>query len=139
MGFVEQIDWIAVLACGAISIVVGGIYYAPPVLGKAWMKESGITEADFEGKNPFAPMIKAFFASLILGIGLQILLAHFGISKMSLLDGFLTGVGVALLIVAAGSYPNYTFEQKSFKHYLIHTGNQVLTIGFMSMAIVALH
>lgn len=40
------INWLAVLAAGVSSFVIGGIWYSPGLFGKIWMKENNLTEND---------------------------------------------------------------------------------------------
>ena len=45
------INWLAVLVAGISSFVVGGIWYSPGLFGKAWMKDSNLTEEDIKKGN----------------------------------------------------------------------------------------
>src|SRR5256885_12013612 len=54
--------FIAVIASTILSFVIGGIWYAGPVFGKAWMAALGKTEADKEGMRKQAP--QGFVAGL---------------------------------------------------------------------------
>src|SRR6266566_2722477 len=47
--------FIAVIASTILSFVIGGIWYAGPVFGKAWMAALGKTEADKEAMRKQAP------------------------------------------------------------------------------------
>ncbi len=40
-----SINYLAVILCGIISMVIGAIWYGP-VFGKLWMKQYGFTEED---------------------------------------------------------------------------------------------
>src|SRR2546421_6102100 len=54
--------FIAVIASTILSFVIGGIWYAGPVFGKAWMAALGKTEADKEAMRKQAP--KGFVAGM---------------------------------------------------------------------------
>src|SRR2546429_9008349 len=54
--------FIAVIASTILSFVIGGIWYAGPGFGKAWMAALGKTEADKEAMRKQAP--KGFVAGL---------------------------------------------------------------------------
>src|SRR3989440_11680668 len=58
--------FIAVIASTILSFVIGGIWYAGPVFGKAWMAALGKTEADKEAMRKQAP--KGFVAGLVGGV-----------------------------------------------------------------------
>src|SRR6266571_6179023 len=55
--------FIAVIASTILSFVIGGIWYAGPVFGKAWMAALGKTEADKEAMRKQAP--KGFAVGLV--------------------------------------------------------------------------
>src|SRR5256885_13039797 len=54
--------FVAVIASTILSFVIGGIWYAGPVFGNAWMAALGKTEADKEAMRKQAP--KGFVAGL---------------------------------------------------------------------------
>ena len=66
--------FIAVIVSTIASFVLGGIWYAGPVFGNAWMAALGKTEADKQAMRKQAPkgfvagIIGAFISSTILGI-----------------------------------------------------------------------
>ena len=47
-----NINYLAVIVCGVISMIVGAMWYGP-ILGKLWMKQYGYTEEDL--KKNFNP------------------------------------------------------------------------------------
>ncbi|HYS99895.1 MAG TPA: DUF1761 domain-containing protein [Thermoplasmata archaeon] len=78
--------YIAVVVAAIVSFVIGGIWYARPVFGKAWMAALGKTQADMEAMRKQAP--KGFAAGLIGALISSFVLAIF-------LDyGRLAGVGL---------------------------------------------
>ncbi len=66
--------FIAVIAATIVSLVIGGIWYAGPVFGKAWMAALGKTEADKEAMRKQAPkgfavgLVGSFIASSCSGL-----------------------------------------------------------------------
>jgi hypothetical protein len=50
-----ELNWIAVIVAGASSLVLGAIWYAPPVFGKKWMALAGLTEE--QTKSGSMPLI----------------------------------------------------------------------------------
>src|SRR5437016_6644383 len=69
--------FLAVIASTILSFVIGGIWYAGPVFGKAWMAALGKTEADKEAMRKQAPkgfvagLVGAFIASFVLALFLE--------------------------------------------------------------------
>src|SRR5436189_5137020 len=69
--------FLAVIASTILSFVIGGIWYAGPVFGKAWMAALGKTEADKEAMRKQAPKgfvavwVGAVIAAFGRGLGLE--------------------------------------------------------------------
>lgn len=122
-----NVNWLAVLAGAMIYMLVGGIWYGP-IAGKAWMNEMGMTEEEVKASGPpTAAMVKSFFAAIVMSIGLALILYNPG--DESWMEGMLTGLAVAIFIVGGATFPNYAFENKSIRHFLIHMGN--VTVAMM--------
>tara|TARA_R110002096_G_scaffold174349_2_gene350080 strand:- start:1406 stop:1822 length:417 start_codon:yes stop_codon:yes gene_type:complete len=122
-----NVNWLAVLAGAVIYMLVGGIWYGP-IAGKAWMNEMGVTEEEIKASgSPTAAMIKSFFAAIVMSIGLALILYNPG--NENWMEGMLTGLAVAVFIVGGATFPNYAFENKSIRHFLIHMGN--VTVAMM--------
>jgi hypothetical protein len=45
-----EMSWIAVLLAAGAGFVVGGIWYEP-LFGKAWQRESGLSDESIKGAN----------------------------------------------------------------------------------------
>jgi len=126
MELFANVNWFAVLFGGVIYMVVGGIWYGP-IAGKAWMAEMGMTEEEIKASgNPTAAMIKSFVSSLVLSTGLALILYNPG--NENWLEGIYTGLALAVFIVGGAIFPNYAFENKSLRHFLIHMGNVTLAM-----------
>jgi hypothetical protein len=142
-----EINFLALLAAAASSLVVGFIWYNPKVFGTIWMKESGMTEEKMKGANMAVifgtTFVYAFFISFIL----QMLTIHqfgalgmvggdasiakpsyaafmadygnaFRTFKHGALHGFMTGLFLALPLIGT----NALYERRSFKYVLITGG-----------------
>ena len=44
------------------------------------------------------------------------------------MEGALVGFALAVFIVGGATFPNYAFENKSFRHFLIHMGNVIVAM-----------
>ena len=49
-----EISWIAIMAAGLSSMVLGAIWYAPPVFGKAWQAAAGLSDETVQSDVPGA-------------------------------------------------------------------------------------
>lgn len=134
MNVFSEINWMAIPLAGVITLFVGGLWYGP-LFGKAWMAEVGLTEEEIKASgSPAAAMAKSFVASLVLGIGMAIVINWSGMPAGDWMGGAVAGALMAILVVAAAVFPNYAFEDKSLRHFMIHMGNitvSMVLIGAM--------
>jgi Protein of unknown function (DUF1761) len=61
-------NWLGILPCAIIPLIIGFIYYHPKVFGTAWMNIAGMTEARMKDAN----MGKVFGFTLLLGVVLSV-------------------------------------------------------------------
>lgn len=114
----DAINWWAVVAAAFSSFLLGGLWYSPVLFGKAWLKETGLTEEQVQSGNP---------ARIY---GLSFLLALVGSAVFALFLGpspalpFAVGVGFTAGVAwVAGSFGiNYLFERRSGRLFLINGG-----------------
>lgn len=116
-----NVNWLAVLAGAVIYMMVGGVWYGP-IAGKAWLDEMGLTMEEIQEKGHQSSVyIKSFVAAIVMSTGLGVILYNPG--NENWVEGALVGLGVSVFIVGGATFPNYAFEEKSFRHFLIHLGN----------------
>ncbi len=129
-GFTE-INWLAVPVAGFITMFVGGLWYGP-LFGEAWMKEVGLTKEEIEASGtPTQAMIKSFIASIVLGIGMSLVINWAGVPVGDWMSGAIVGIMTAVLVVGAAVFPNYAFEDKTLRHFLIHTGATTISMALI--------
>lgn len=125
---ISEINWLAVIAGGVIHMVIGGLWYGP-IAGKAWMAEVGMTEEEIKAAgNPWVSILKSFFSTAILTFGMAYLFIATGMIEAGWQHGALVGAFLSLFIVGAATYPNYTFENKTLRHFLIHIGDTTVAM-----------
>ena len=125
-------DW-AVLVAAAASVAVGMVWYADPVLGKAWRKLQGMT-------GTVKPAPSAF---VIWGAGSFVL--AYTISRLLMVrmvtpsvgDALVTGILIAVGIVIAGMAPSYAFAKKPLALLAIELGYVTVSILLMSAIVAA--
>lgn len=128
----NTLNWLAVLAAGISAFVLGGIWYSPALLGKAWMKENSLTEEAIKNSNKG----KIFGLSLLLSLVMAVNLGMFlhdtpGLNLQSgLLYGLLAGLWVFCGIAIVG-----LFERKSGRYIFINGGYCMLALGVMGAII----
>lgn len=130
----STINWWAVLVAALSCFALGSIWYAPPVFGTAWIKESGV---DME-KSKNANMVKLFGLAFLTGLVASANLAMFlNDPKIGLQEGamygFFTGFGWVGMFLGM----NYLYEQKSFKLWLINAGYSTVALTIMGIILGA--
>ena len=136
----ENVNWIALIVAALSTLVIGFLWYGP-LFGKAWMKETGITEEQAQKGMPLRfglSVVLAFMAvffiylnSVITGgmppdlHGIEVTRFHtFG---HGVIHGILVAVAIALPVLVTNSL----FEQKSFKYMMINVGYWIVTFAIM--------
>ena len=103
-----DVKWLAVILAALAYFVIGAIWYAPPVLGKAWMTAGGM-EMPADGQRP-GPAI--YVVPLIGSVLSAIALAMIAVASSTdtigegIVLGLVVGVGFAISI----SLVTATFE-----------------------------
>lgn len=128
----QNINYISVLVAVIATFVIGSFWYAPPIFGKAWMKEVGMTEAKAKKANMALIMITNLIITYIAGIFLAIAL-H---GQTDPLYGAAIGGIIAVVWIGSGMAMNYMYEQRTVKLWLINTGYQLISYAAMG-AIIA--
>lgn len=132
-----QINYLAVLACGVATIVIGFIWYGP-LFGKLWMRLTGIDKAtpeEMEKGKKTMPMMAAiqFVVALVMACVLQYVItyagAYKGMSGLSL--GLQTGFWMWLGFVAPVTIGMVLWEGKPWKLWLILAGNWITNLLVM--------
>lgn len=128
-----SVNFLAVLAAAAAMFVLSGLWYSKILFANAWMKENGFKEKDLT--NPMPAMVKSVIAYLFLAWGMAALflaMAGWG-GQVGAVEGATWGVFLAVLIHGAAGFPNYAFENRSVKLFLIHTGNTAVGMAVMGV------
>jgi hypothetical protein len=128
-----DINYLAVLVCGIISMATGALWYGP-LFGKAWMKETGMTEEDVKDFNPAKMYGMAFVAQLIVALIMAYVISLIGAT------GVIGGIRVALTawvgFVAATMMINNLFQGKSTKLFIIDGGYHLVNMLTYGIIIV---
>src|SRR5438309_10405300 len=92
--------FLAVIASTIGSFVIGGIWYAGPVFGNAWMAALGKTDADKEAMRKQAPkgFVAGLIGALIASFVLALFLEYGRQASVGLPAGGLGGIVVGFLV-----------------------------------------
>jgi hypothetical protein len=129
--------FIAVIVSTIASFVLGGIWYAGPVFGKAWMAALGKTEADKEAMRKQAPkgfvagLIGAFISSFVLALFLE----YGRQANVGVPAGVLGGIAIGFLVwfgfLLTTGVSGAIFEGRSSKLVGINLGFSVVAYLLM--------
>lgn len=114
-----QMNWIAVIGAALAGFVIGGLWYGP-LFGKAWQKESGLSDEAMKNAN----MAQIFGLTFVLNLAASFILGHVmdTYQHPGLHISAMIGFGIGLGFVATSIGVNYLFARKSLKLFLIDGG-----------------
>lgn len=132
-----EINYVAVLLATLSSMVVGSIWYAPPVFGNMWMRLANLKQRDLE-KNGFKPILISIVASLVMAYVLAhfTFLAHqFYLSEYSFFaTSLITATWAWLGFTAARFITHDAFEGRRKKLTLLNITHELVT--FLAMGLI---
>ena len=123
-----SINVLAVVVSAVAAMVVGFVWYSPPLFEKAWLEDIGRTREQIEGDSPLKFLV-AFIGSLLMAYILARLLEIVGGPSIEL--GILLAVVVWVAFVAATSAVNFAFAGRPVRLWLIENGNHLITLLVM--------
>jgi len=109
-----EIDWLAVIIAAVAYFVIGAVWYAPPLFGKAWMAAGGLPDMRQTGGRPPATIyLVPLIGSVLSAIALGMIALATGTDTIGegIVLGLVVGVGFALSIAAVTA----TFESQKPK------------------------
>jgi hypothetical protein len=152
-----EMNFYPVFVAALTTLLVGFVWYGP-LFGKAWMKETGLTEEDLKKGSMVKIFGLTYIFSVMIGMVMQLLTIHqFGALGMiggpQLVDSalpsygaFMADYGTAFRTFKHGAlhgfmsglflaFPliaiNGLFERKSWKYILIHSGYWTVVMTIM--------
>lgn len=133
------INYLAILACGVASIIVGTIWYGP-LFGKMWMAGMGFDkltpEQQAEGKKK---MGLSYFLQFVCALIAAFVLAHvlwaFSIAMptSSFMAGLQGGIWVWLGFVFTVKYGESLWTGKAFKYTAVELGYWLVMLVIMGL------
>lgn len=130
----SAINWLAVIVAALSSFIIGGLWYGP-LLGKAWMRASGVTPEQAQQGN----MGMIFGVSFVLQLLAAIVLAMFLGPESDLVFGLSAGGAVGLFWVATAFGVVYLFERRPLSHWAVNSGYWVVAYLVMGAILGAWH
>lgn len=125
-----SINWLAVIACVVVSMISGSIWYNPKTFFPAWWKGIGKSEKNTPGGGGNMGIVwgMTVLGSLVQAIFVGLFVNALGNANggATLISGALTGLFLAIGIVAPTALVNKMFAGHGFKVWLIEVGNHVV-------------
>jgi hypothetical protein len=138
-----EVNYLAVLLAGVVSMVAGFVYYSPAVLGKPWMKY--MKYSPDEVKKDQKQMGKFYGISFILSLVMSYVLYHVMVMSMNFFnyDSLSTGItsaiwmwlGFIMPVQFTGVIFSKDHSSDAFKALGINTGYQLVSLLLMGLVI----
>jgi hypothetical protein len=128
------INWLALIVAVIARMVLGAVWYSPPLFVKPWLAASGMSEAQMKAGLP-----KALAADLVGTIVMAFVLVH--AVKYAGAQGIAQGAAVGFLnwlgFVAVTTLSATLHEHRPFKLWLISNGYQLVALLIMGAILAA--
>jgi len=135
MSNLDDINFWAVLLAAFTKVFIGSFWYSPLILGKQWMDENNLTEADFMKGHPIWLMaILSFFFAFMAAFAM----AFFITPESDVISGAGMGALVSIFWISASKANTTLYENYSLRHYLIHAGYDVVSYTTMGAILGAM-
>jgi hypothetical protein len=136
MSVFHDINFWAVLVAAFTKVAIGSFWYSPLILGKSWMKESKLCEADFRKGHPIWVMALLSISFAFVG---ALAMSFFITPQSTFLSGAGMGAVVSIVWISSSKANTTLYENYSIKHYLIHAGYDVFSYTIMGGILGAWH
>ena len=123
---ISTINWLAVIVAALSTFILGGLWYGP-LFGRAWMRASGVTEAQANSGNKGLIFGLSFLLQLIAALVLQMFIgpdATFGFAIAA-------GAAVGIFWVATAFGVVYLFEQRPLSHWAVNAFYHIVSYTIM--------
>ena len=124
-----EMNYLAVLACGVSSMVLGAVWYAPPVFGRAWQRGVGLSDETLGGGN----MAMIYGLAFLLSLAAAWVFAIFLGPDMGLGPSTAAGAAAGIFWVAASFGISYLFERRGLAMWLINGGYHAVQFTLFGM------
>ncbi len=121
----------AVLVAALANFLIGGLWYSPALLGRAWMRANGFEEADLKKGSPTVIFGVSFVFCLIMAANLAAFLDN---PETTLGFAVLAGIAAGLGWAALGLGVVALFERRPWSYIAINGG--YLTVAFAAMGAI---
>ena len=134
----SDINWLAIVVATLAPLAVGFVWYGP-LFGKAWQKETGISDEELKkGNYPLIFGLSTVFAFFIAFMIWAMVLTGGGAGEIHGQDPYLTfkhgsfhGLLLAVFVILPVIGTIALYERKSFKYVFITVGYWAVSFAIM--------
>ena len=119
----KKINYLAVLICVVLGIIISMVWYMPFAFGGIW---SGITGQPVNGPPVPFKLIIGIISTVIVVFSIAVIFKL--LKSESIFEGILIGIIIAIGIIAAVCLPINIYNGFDIRLYFIDTGLSVLNI-----------
>ena len=132
-----EVNFLAVLAAGVASMLVGWLWYSPMLFGNLWMKLSGVKMPS--GSEMKTAMMRGYIVGFLLSLLTAYVLSHFVdyTGATTTAEGAATAFWVWLGFTAPLMMGSVLWEGKPLKLWFLNAGNNLVTLLIMGMIVAA--
>jgi hypothetical protein len=127
----SKLNILAILAAAVSTFLVGGLWYSPALFGKAWQRETGLSDEVLKQRNPAKVFGPAFLLALLMAFNLAAFLGPEATPGFAVAAALAAGFGW----VALGMGVTYLFEARSLRLWLIDAGYHTVSFALMGVII----
>jgi hypothetical protein len=124
-----KLNYLAILAAAASMFLVGGLWYSPVLFGKAWQRETGLTDEELKKRHPARVFGTALLLALLMAFNLAAFIGPEATLGFAVAAAFAAGFGW----VALGIGVTYLFEARSLRLWLIDAGYHAVAFPLMGV------
>jgi len=128
------VNYLPVVVSAVVALVIGFMWYSPPVFGSRWMAYLGTTQAQLGNPGPTG-MAVGIVASLLNAWVLAVLSLNLG--GKSITDGLMLGALAWLGFMATITAAQVSFEKKPWGFWILNNAHNLL-IQVLMAAIVTI-
>ena len=133
-----EINWLAVLFATIASMIVGSLWYAPPLLGTIWMKLAKLDPKNME-KAGWTPILISIAASVVMAF----VLAHFTFLAYKFYEADYSFLSTALITAfwawlgfnGLRFFTHDSFEGRPYALTALNAAHELVTLLVMALVI----
>ncbi len=137
-----SVNWIAVVLCVVVNLVVGSLWYHPKTFYPAWAKAKGRPSNPSAGSNMTPIWALTIIASIVIAVSMAFVVKTIGNAMpggVNLVNGALVGFMLWLGFIAPAYLINSLFAGPAYKAWAIEIGEYLVAFLVMGAILGLLH